>query len=60
MKDRSEKRSEEQRIQKYKTTRRRDGQNKMKVRMKRETENKMEILRLSLHGREFEESSSTV
>jgi hypothetical protein len=32
----------------------------MKVRMKRETEKKMEILRLSLHGREFEESSSIV
>jgi hypothetical protein len=32
----------------------------MKVRMKREKEKKMEILRLSLHGRGFEESSSTV
>ena len=37
-----------------------DAQNKMKVWVKWETEKKMEILRLSLHGREFEESSSTV
>jgi len=28
--------------------------------MTRETEKKMEILRLSLHGREFEKSSSIV
>jgi hypothetical protein len=32
----------------------------MKIRMKRETEKKKEILRLLLHGREFEEYSSTV